>query len=141
MRNIANILIGLFVSLNLFGQTITERFILTDTKDSIFLKAGWREASFDRQGNYCFIVKKDKQRYFITNKDTIEINSLSSGGGVGGSMHYTYSYKFPDMPYYYTNIYGTKVYGPIIGREEAIQTSGTRENVAVVTTLNDTAYY
>jgi len=84
MKNLTTILIGLFVSLNLCGQTFTERLILTDdTKDSLYLKSS--KIAFDRQGNYCFVIEKNKQKYFVTNKDTIGgFKSIGTTYGNGG---------------------------------------------------------
>ena len=140
IKNIAYILIGLFASLNLCGQTITERLILTDTQDSIFLKSS--RIAFDRLGNYCFEIKKDGQEYFITNNDTIGgFKFIGSTFGRGGNINYTYSYDPKDKPYYYKNSYGTNVYGTAMGKIESTQTSDTRENLAIVTILNNAVYY
>ena len=57
MRKLTNILIGLFVSLNLYGQTVTERLTLTNTKKSIYLKSN--NIAFDKQENYCFKMNKN----------------------------------------------------------------------------------
>ena len=51
------------VSLTVNGQTLTERLILTDNNDSLYLNSS--KISFDSQGNYCFVVKKDKQEFFV----------------------------------------------------------------------------
>ena len=69
LRNLINIFVGLLACLTIKGQTLTERLILTDTKDSIYLNAD--KISFDQEGNYCLIVKIEDREYFITNKDTI----------------------------------------------------------------------
>ena len=69
LRNLINIFVGLLACLTIKGQTLTERLILTDTKDSIYLNAD--KISFDQEGNYCFIVEIEDREYFITNKDTI----------------------------------------------------------------------
>ena len=51
------------------GQTITERLILTYTKDSLYLNSD--KISLDKQENYCFVVEIGELVYFLTNKDTI----------------------------------------------------------------------
>lgn len=140
MRNILNILIGLLTCLTVNGQTITERLILTDNKDSLYLNSS--KISFDRQGNYCFVIKKNGQEFFVTNKDTIGgFKFIGSTYGNGGEINYTSSYSDPkDKPFYYKNAKGTKVYGTAIGKIESYQTSNTKENIAITTTLNDSVY-
>ncbi len=141
LRNLINILIGLLACLTVNGQTIKERLILTDTKDSLYLNSD--KISFDKQGNYCFVIDKDDQDYFVTNKDTIGgFKFIGSTYGNGGEINYTNSYSDPkEKPYYYKNAKGTKVFGTAIGKIEDYQTSNTNENIALVTTLNDSVYY
>lgn len=141
MRNFINILIGLLACLTVNGQTITERLFLTDTKDSLYLNSD--KISFDKQGNYCFVIDKEDQDYFVTNKDTIGgFKFIGSTYGNGGEINYTNSYSDPkDKPFYYKNAKGTKVFGTAIGKIEDYQTSNTNENIALVTTLNDSVYY
>jgi len=46
--------------------------------------------SFDRQGNYCFVIEKGDQDYFVTNKDTIGgFKFIGSTYGNGGEINYT----------------------------------------------------
>ncbi len=141
MRNLINILIGLLACLTVNGQTITDRLILTDTKDSLYLNSD--KISFDRQGNYCFVIEKGDQDYFVTNKDTIGgFKFIGSTYGNGGEINYTNSYSDPkEKPFYYKNAKGTKVYGTAIGKIESYQTSNTKENIAIATTLKDSVYY
>jgi len=140
MRNLTNTIIGFVFCLTANGQTFTGRLILTDdTNDSLYLKSS--SISFDRQGNYCFVIEKNKQKYFVTNKDTIggfTGGIYSSGGGVSYNyLHYSYK----DEPFYYKNANGTKVYGTVVGKIENFETSNTRENIAMISILNDTVYY
>lgn len=123
------------------GQTITERLILTDTKDSLYLNSD--KISFDRQGNYCFVIEKGDQDYFVTNKDTIGgFKFIGSTYGNGGEINYTNSYSDPkEKPFYYKNAKGIKVFGTAIGKIESYQTSNTKENIAITTTLKDSVYY
>lgn len=141
MRNLLNILIGLFSCLTLTGQTLTERLILTDNKDSLYLNSN--KISFDSQGNYCFEIKKNEHDFFVTNKDTIGgFKFIGSTYGNNGEISYSYSYSDPkDKPFYYKNAKGTKVYGTAVGKIENYQTSNTKENIAITTLLNDSVYY
>ena len=136
MRNLTNILIGLFVSLNLYGQTITERLVLTDTKDSLYLKS--TDISFDREGNYCFVIKKNGQEYFVTNNDTIGgFKFIVLTFGNGGGVSCTNSYSAPqNKPYYYKNDKGVKVFGTAMEKIECFQTSNTRENIYKINNIN-----
>jgi uncharacterized protein YueI len=141
LRNLITILIGFLACLTVNGQTITERLILTDTKDSLYLNSD--KISFDIQGNYCFVIEKGDQDYFVTNKDTIGgFKFIGSTYGKDGEISYTNSYTDPkDKPFYYKNGKGTKIYGTAIGKIESYQTSNTNENIALTTSLNDTLYY
>lgn len=130
--------IALITCLTTFGQTISEKLILTDTKDSLYLMSN--EIVFDKQGNYCFELTKKGQKYFMTNKDSISFESIGSSSGNGGEVAYTYS-KSAGSPFYYKNAEGTQIYGKAVGKIEAYQTSKTRENIAIVTTSSDSAYY
>ncbi len=140
MRNIAIILFGLLNCLITSGQTFSERLILNDTKDSLYLNSS--EASFDKNGNYCFIIKQNDQKYFITPNGKIGgFKSIGSTFGNSGEINYTNSYYDPkDKPWYYKNAKGTKVYGTAVGKIESYKTSHTKENVAITTTLKDSVY-
>lgn len=141
LRNLTNILIGLITCLTVSGQTIMERLIFTDNKDSLFLNSS--EISFDRQGDYCFVIKKNGQEFFVTNNDTIGgFIFIGSTSGKDGKINYTKSSSDPkDEPFYYKNEKGIKVYGTAVGKIESYQTSNTKENIAITTTLNDSVYY
>ncbi len=141
LKNLINILIGLLACLTVNGQTLMEKLILTDTKDSLYLNSD--KISFDRQGNYCFVIEKGDQEYFVTNKDTLgSFKFIGTTSGKDGEINYTNSYSDPkDKPFYYKNGKGTKIYGTAIGKIESYQTSNTNENIALTTSLNDTLYY
>ena len=140
LKSGATIIIILLTCLTSYGQILSERLILTDSKDFLYLKSG--EVAFDRTGNYCFVIEKKGQEYFVTNKDTIGgFKFIGSTYGNGGDINYTYSYDPQDKPYYYKNVHGTTIYGTAVGKIESFQTSGTRKNLAIVTILNDTVYY
>lgn len=132
----------LILSTGAFGQSLTRKLILADTtKDSLYLKSG--RVAFDRNGNYCFVIKKDKQAHFVTNTDTISgFKSVGSTYGKNGTISYTSAYEdSPGKPFYYKNAEGTRVYGTAVGKIEDYQSSNTKENMAIVTSLNDSVYY
>ncbi len=141
LRKLTIIIFGFLTCLTTYGQTISERIILTDTKDSLYLNAS--EKSFDEKGNYCFIIKQNDKKYFVTSKEKIGgFESIGSTWGKNGKIFYTNSYSEPKYkPFYYKNAEGTKVYGTAIGKIEGYQTSRTKENIAIVTSLNDSVYY
>ena len=123
------------------GQTITKRLILTDTKDSLYLKSS--NKAFDRNGNYCFIINQNGKDYFYTGTDKIGgFSFIGSTYGNSGEINYTNSFSDPeDKPWYYRNAKGTKIYGTAIGKLECYTTSNTKENMAITTTFNDFVYY
>lgn len=140
LRNLAIILFGLLTSLTTYGQTISERLIITDTKDSLYLNSS--KKTFDRNGNYCFVIKQNDKEYFVTPNDKIGgFKFIGSTYGNSGEINYTNSYSDPkDKPWYYKNAKGTKVYGTAIGKLESYKTSNTKENIAITTTLKDSVY-
>ncbi len=143
MKTLRNKLYILIASLTCFtakGQTITERLILRDTKDSLYQYSS--NISFDRQGNHCFIIKKNEEEFFVTNDDTIGgFKFIGSTFGNNGEINYTNLYSDPkNKPFYYKNANGTKVYGPINGNIVSYQTSNTKEHIAITLTLNDSVY-
>ena len=99
LKKLINILISLLTCLTVNGQTITERLILSDNKDSLYLNSS--VISFDRQGNYCFVIKKNEQEFFVTNKDTFGgFKLIGSTYGKYGKINYTNSYSDPiDKPF------------------------------------------
>ncbi len=135
------ILFSLLKFLTGSSQTVSERLILTDTKDSIFINAS--KSSFDKEGNYCFEVKQNDKEYFLTKEKQIgSFKYIGSTYGNGGEISYTYSYSDPkDKPWYYKNSRSTNVYGPVIGKLEKYMTSGTKKSIAIATSYADTVYY
>lgn len=141
MKNSAILFFTFLTCVTSYCQTISERLIITDTKDSVYLNSD--KTSFDRNGNYCFTIIENGDEYFITPNDKIGgYKFIGSTYGIDGEINYTNSYSDPaDKPFYYKNGKGTKVYGTAIGKIEGYQTSNTRENIAIVTTLKDSVFY
>lgn len=136
------ILIAASFADNVFGQRLEERLVLTDTKDSTFLKS--ESMNFDKEGNYCFEVKKDdKEYYFYTNKDTIgPFQSIGGTFGRGGDIAYTKHYgDKEDKPWYFKNYNGIGVYGQVRGKLRRFMDSETKENMAITVTYKDSVYY
>lgn len=123
------------------GQELKERVILTDSQDSLYLKS--YNISFDRNGNYCIVIDKEGHDYFVTSNDTLGgFRFIGSTSGIGGGMTYSKSDLNSNNDYfYYKNSKGTKVYGPAVGKVIRFETSNSKENIAMVTTFNDSVYY
>lgn len=141
MKRAFIILICLLYSLTSISQTVSERLIFTDTKDSIYINAS--KISFDREGNYCFEVKENGKEFFVTKEQKLgSFKYIGSTYGNGGEISYTYSYSDPkDKPWYYKNSRSTNVFGPVVGRLEKYMTSGTKNSIAIATSYADTVYY
>jgi hypothetical protein len=133
-------LIALFLCSSAHGQVLTERLILQDNKDSLYLKA---TGEFDQEGNYSFRVQLDTLKYFITKNDTIGgFNSIRHIGGNGGEIDYSSNdWRKKEEPFYYKNGLGTKLYGTAIGHVDDYETSNTRENISFISTTDDSVYY
>ncbi|NOQ71732.1 MAG: hypothetical protein GQ574_07020 [Crocinitomix sp.] len=132
----------MLLSFNGFGQTLTEKLILQDSSDSVYLKES--SGRFDKDGNYCFQIKIDTLEYFITNKDTFGgLKSIRGiGGGGGGAISYgSAGWKDRSTPYYYKNGLGTRVYGTAIGKVEDFQSNVSHESISFVSTTDDSVYY
>jgi len=136
-----NLFLGLLLSLPIFGQTISERLILSDMKDSLFLKS--EKMTFDKEGNYCFIIKNDSSEYFVTKTDTFgPFKFIGSRYGNKGELNLTDSKeKNNAAPIYYQNANGTIVYKTCTEKIEEYLTSGTKENIGIVSSLNDSNYF
>jgi len=134
-------LIGFSFSYYSNGRELKERVILTDSQDSLYLKS--YNISFDRNGNYCIVIEKEGQDYFVTNNDTIGgFRYVGSRSGVYGTIITSSSpSNLDDNFFYYKNSKGTKIYGPAIGRIHSYQTSNTRENIALNSAYKDSVYY
>ncbi|KAA2239537.1 hypothetical protein F0L74_25390 [Chitinophaga agrisoli] len=131
----------LFSYLTCWGQTITEKLILTDKKDSFFLKNATH--AFDKVGNYCFGVEKEGKAFFLTNKRKIEgLKDIRYTYDRDNDVSYTTSYTGgEEKGWYYKNTRAVDVYGPVDGKLEKSITSGTRGNIAMTTSYADTVCY
>ena len=131
----------MLIGTGVFGQQLKERLILSDGPDSLFLKAEVK--SLDREGNYCFQVKREDSSWFYTGNDTLgPFKYIGSVFTSGGSMAFTRPFRSPgDKPWYYKNYDGSRVFGPVTGTNKRFMTGNTRQNLAVTITNNDSAYY
>lgn len=139
MKNAIIILIVL-LGFSVNAQTLTEKLLVTDTNDSLLLKSS--SVNFDKQGNYCFEVKKDNLEYLLTNTDTLGGFEFIGTTFGDGEIKYTNRYNDPeDTPYYYKNGDGTQVFGMAVGKRVHFETSGISEHIAMVTELRDSVYF
>lgn len=124
------------------SQTLTERLIVEDTPDSLFQKA--YNVAFNKEGKYCFIVEKGRQNYYaITNNDTtgpFEEIRTTYNTMRGDLMVSRRLNTASESPFYYSNGKSTKMYGPITGKI-IYSYSGSNENIAITTWLNDTLHF
>lgn len=136
-KNILTILLIMILSIcSLFGQELKERIILTDTKDSMYLKA--KESNFDILGNYCFEIKQNDSYYFYSNLDTL--GPFETIGSTNGKGYIDYTKYYNDKTnhlWYFKNHYGIKVYGKVKGELIREMDSGTKENMAITVSYND----
>ena len=125
------------------AQTLTEKLILTDTADSLYLKS--ELPSFDEDGNYCFAIRKNGQNLFITNSQTIgNLNCITTDANNYGNGMIAYTAAKDDEkagPFYYKNGRGTKIYAQAQGKVILYETSHTRENMALVTADRNSIYH
>lgn len=135
------LLFVVFDCLTCLCQEISERLILTDTKDSLYLHDD--EPAFDTAGNYCFKIKQNGWESFVTNHGKFgKTPSIGSTYGNGGEIDYTTYTDDPiNKPWYYKNTHGTKVFGPAIGKLENYITSGTRSSIAITTSYAGKVYF
>lgn len=99
--------------------------------------------TFDKIGNYCFVIKQNNMEYFVTQNSKIGgFKFIGSTYGTSGYICYTHLKSDPkDKTFFYKNEKGTKIYGNAKGEIQDYQTSNTKENIAIVTSLNDSIYY
>lgn len=141
MKKLITLITIILFYLTSYSQTFSERLILTDNEDSLYLKS--ESYAFDKEGNYCFVIKQNGQKYFVKKNDTIGgFKSIVLTYNNGRRINYTISNtEIGSKPFYYKNANGLQIYGPAIGKFESIQTCNTIENVALTTTQNDSVYY
>ena len=125
------------------GQQLTEKLIVKDPGDSLYLKAF--RAAFDTNGNYYFeTLLKGKSAKFgmFTNKK--KYNPVYTGSAIA-----TAPYKslvadafFSDTTHkkiYYKNKNGTRIYGPHAGKIREVLEYG-RENIAMELCIGAQSY-
>lgn len=103
--------IGLFCADTVFGQTLKERLVLTDTKDSTFLKA--ESMNFDINGDYLFEVKENDNYFFINKSGKTPPLKFNWGSSVSQLT----SKEDENQKFYQCS--STKLFGPIIGTDIA----------------------
>lgn len=137
----AILFIGLLSCFNLYSQTIQEKLILSCSKDSIFLNLN--NIHFDKEGNFCFITKKNGKKIFVSNKDmSVGFDKISSMWGYCTEIHIaTNDIDSADERWFYTNKRGREVFGPIQGKLEKL-ISGIKPNkIALLVTFKDSVYF
>lgn len=130
-----------FLGLSLHSQTLSERVLWTDTTGTALNVES--RFSFDRDGNYCFSVDKDGERIAISN-NAPEGNLCYAGGGYsrfGGSQEFRLCDRKDADYLYIKNAAGANIYGPIAGTVQSYGSGGTRQHLAVISVLEDTAYF
>lgn len=128
---------------NLLGQNFTERLLWTDTSGSLEIEKNTFNFSFDREGNFCFRVKKSGDDWIITNNSTLDkLCPAGAGFGKHGGCEYFRSCAQKYANYVYAkNQDGTTIYGPITGTVQGYHTGHTRQHCAVTSVLGDTAFF
>lgn len=91
------------------GQSLTERLILTDTKDSVLVKA--ESVSFDLNGDYLFEIKENDTYYFINKEGKTPPLNFNWGSSV------TQFSKKDDKKIKYYQCGSAKLFGPITGTD------------------------
>ena len=138
------LLLFALAALALQGQTLTERLLWADssgTADEIELYN--HMFSFDRDGNYCFCVKRDGNSTIVSNKAPIEGLCYAGGGfskGCGSRYLRLCSQKDAD-PLYVMNEGAPNFYGPIAGTVQGYLSGNTRQHFANTSVRNDTAFF
>ena len=125
------------------GQTLTERLLWADTSGTCEIEPYSYTMSFDCDGNYFFLVKKDKDRIAVTNKTTTgELCYAGGGYRKGCSSRYLRLCNQKNADFLYVmNKDGTNIYGPIAGTVQGCLSGGTRQHFANTSVRNDTAFF
>ena len=133
--------ICLCIGMTAYAQTLTQRVILQNGPDSLIQKSFL--SYFDKEGNYCFVVKKDKKQFYIfTTHDTLGpfCNAGYSYSKDGGIVYARKPSEQSDGPLYYMSYRGTKVYGPAVGEIQWWVADSECGGVALTTLSNDTVH-
>jgi hypothetical protein len=135
------LLICLFYSYNSYSQTIHEKLILSETKDSILIKS--MGIHFDKEGNYLFLIKKNNKKYFVNNTSTIGgFDQVSSMWGKNAEIHIAKNeIDSTNEQWYYTNIRGRDVFWPVKGKLEELYSGVSPNKIALLVTYKDSIYY
>lgn len=125
------------------GQTLTERLLWADTSGTCEIEPYSYTMSFDCDGHYFFLVKKDKDRIAVTNKTTTgELCYAGGGYRKGCSSRYLRLCNQKNADFLYVmNEDGTNIYGPIAGTVQGSLSGGTRQHFANTSVRNDTAFF
>lgn len=122
------------------AQTFTEKLILQDDKDSLYLKSEGKH--FDRAGNYCFEIKQGDTSYFVTAKGRSEgVLLTSTAYGNNGGISTSSSYADRSKPWHYRNANGGTVYGPLTGELKNYVSSGSGNNIALTVSNKDSVLF
>ncbi len=111
MRITFILFIGLIANSELIGQSVQEKLMLTDTKDSVLLKS--ESPNFDSTGRYLFETVNDSGEYFIDNNG--KTGPLKQNWGSSISK-YTLL-KDEDVFYYHSA--ALRIFGPFKGDDLA----------------------
>ena len=138
------LLVFAFAALALQGQTLTEKLLWADTSGTAYEIEPYNHTfSFDRDGNYCFCVKRDGNSTIVSNKAPIEGLCYAGGGysnGCGSRYLRLCNQKDAD-PLYVMNEGAPNFYGPIAGTVQGYLSGNTRQHFANTSVRNDTAFF
>lgn len=123
------------------GQEVKERVILNDADGLSYTNAKW--FSFDRSGNYCILLKAGDKDYFFTNTDTIgKYEYLGCEFSNYGDWATAKAVVGTDKgEWYFKNMLGTEIFGPVYGEKLTYTDGGTHQNMAVKVLYRDSVYY
>lgn len=137
------LLLWALTTLALQGQTLTERLLWVDTMGTYKIEPYSYTISFDRDGNYCFCVKKDGNQTAVASNAPID-GLCYAGGGYSkyGSSRFLRLCDSPNTdPLYVMNGDGTNIYGPVAGTVVGYRSGETRQHFANTSLRNDTAFF
>ena len=137
------LLLWALTTLALQGQTLTERLLWVDTMGTYKIEPYSYTISFDRDGNYCFCVKKDGNQTAVASNAPID-GLCYAGGGYSkyGSSRFLRLCDSPNAdPLYVMNGDGTNIYGPVAGTVVGYRSGETRQHFANTSLRNDTAFF